>query len=91
MRKRTEKVVQLLNQLNEHQILFFTCHEHLLKYFNDEDIIRLHGEFIQWQSSNEGDAKGDIVRMTFIQSVSFVYYLITLYFHIGCLKSRRYE
>jgi len=39
--KRTDKVIQLLNELKQHQILFFTCHEHLLKYFNDEDIIYL--------------------------------------------------
>ena len=41
--KRTDKMIRLLNQLKQHQILFFTCHEHLLQYFNDEAIIRLQG------------------------------------------------
>lgn len=39
--KRTGKMMHLLKQLNGHQILFFTCHEHLLKYFNNEDVINL--------------------------------------------------
>ncbi len=42
--KRTDKMIRLLNQLKQHQILFFTCHEHLLQYFNDEAIIRLQGK-----------------------------------------------
>lgn len=41
-RKRTKKVLELLHGLHEHQILFFTCHEHLLSYFKAEEIIRLH-------------------------------------------------
>nr|WP_295973465.1 AAA family ATPase [uncultured Bacillus sp.] len=39
--KRTEKTIKLLKQLNGRQILFFTCHEHLLKHFKQEDVIHL--------------------------------------------------
>ncbi|WP_462408903.1 ATP-binding protein [Neobacillus sp. Marseille-QA0830] len=38
---RTEKVIHLLQQLGQNQILFFTCHKHLLPYFPKEHVIRL--------------------------------------------------
>ncbi|WP_223881748.1 ATP-binding protein [Niallia endozanthoxylica] len=39
---RTSKVTELLKQLKDHQILFFTCHEHLLQYFPEAEITRLN-------------------------------------------------
>ncbi len=39
--KRTEKVIELLTSLKQNQILFFTCHPHLLKYFPKGNILRL--------------------------------------------------
>jgi uncharacterized protein YhaN len=39
--KRTRKVIELLMKLNSNQILFFTCHAHLLKYFKKENILCL--------------------------------------------------
>ncbi|MCQ6273390.1 AAA family ATPase [Bacillus sp. V3B] len=38
---RTQKVSQLLKGLPDHQILFFTCHEHLLTYFQWAELIYL--------------------------------------------------
>lgn len=38
---RTSKVVELLKQLDGQQILFFTCHEHLLKYFQWAEVVHL--------------------------------------------------
>lgn len=37
--KRTEKVISLLKTLSGRQILFFTCHKHLLFFFTKEQII----------------------------------------------------
>ncbi|SFA80048.1 MULTISPECIES: AAA family ATPase [unclassified Bacillus (in: firmicutes)] len=39
--KRTSKIMQLLKKLNNNQILFYTCHKHMLKYFNESDILWL--------------------------------------------------
>jgi uncharacterized protein YhaN len=39
--RRTSKVVELLKQLDGQQVLFFTCHEHLLKYFQWAEVIHL--------------------------------------------------
>ncbi|MFP7295704.1 AAA family ATPase [Neobacillus niacini] len=39
---RTKKVMELLTSLNTNQILFFTCHAHLLPYFHEENIHYLH-------------------------------------------------
>ena len=39
--RRTSKVVELLKQLDGQQILFFTCHEHLLKYFQWAEVVQL--------------------------------------------------
>ena len=38
---RTSKVVELLKKLDGQQILFFTCHEHLLNYFQGADVVHL--------------------------------------------------
>ncbi|MEK3805807.1 AAA family ATPase [Bacillus sp. FSL H8-0547] len=41
-RERTGRVMELLRELSEHhQILFFTCQEHLLKLFHESDILDL--------------------------------------------------
>ncbi len=40
--KRTSKVVELLKRLEEHQVLFFTCHEHLLQYFQWAKVVHLN-------------------------------------------------
>lgn len=39
--KRTSKVMQLLKSLNNNQILFFTCHKHMLQFFHESDILWL--------------------------------------------------
>lgn len=41
---RTERVIRLLKGLEQYQILFFTCHQHLLKYFEEADIIDMEKE-----------------------------------------------
>lgn len=40
-RNRTEKMIDLLKDLKHNQILFFTCHSHLLEYFQEKDIYGL--------------------------------------------------
>ncbi|MDN3015166.1 AAA family ATPase [Paenibacillus sp. BSR1-1] len=44
---RTEKVIQLLNQLDGNQILFFTCHSHILHFFKKENVLRLEKGAVQ--------------------------------------------
>ncbi len=39
---RTKKVMELLTTLRTNQILFFTCHTHLLQYFLPENVQYLH-------------------------------------------------
>jgi uncharacterized protein YhaN len=39
--KRTERILNLLSKIKGHQILFFTCHSHLLSYFSEKQIIHL--------------------------------------------------
>ncbi|MFJ7728029.1 AAA family ATPase [Neobacillus sp. NPDC097160] len=39
--KRTHKVIELLKRLKRNQILFFTCHSHLLQHFRRENILSL--------------------------------------------------
>jgi uncharacterized protein YhaN len=39
---RTKKVMELLTTLRTNQILFFTCHTHLLQYFQPENVQSLH-------------------------------------------------
>jgi uncharacterized protein YhaN len=38
---RTEKMLSLLSNIKDHQILFFTCHSHLLHYFSQNQLIDL--------------------------------------------------
>ncbi len=38
---RTEKVIELLKSLKQNQILFFTCHPHLLHFFDKENVLQL--------------------------------------------------
>lgn len=46
-RNRVEKVISILQTLqNTHQIIFFTCHEYLLSYFNQESITKLNARNI---------------------------------------------
>lgn len=45
--KRTQKVIDLLKLLQQNQILFFTCHEHLLSSFEKENILYLKNGAIQ--------------------------------------------
>ena len=44
---RTKKVIKLLQTLKNNQILFFTCHSHLLQYFQKENIEHLHKSNIE--------------------------------------------
>ncbi|WHZ04451.1 AAA family ATPase [Neobacillus sp. YX16] len=39
---RTKKVMELLTKFEHNQILFFTCHTHLLQYFQPEKVLYLH-------------------------------------------------
>lgn len=41
---RTEKMISLLKNLSDRQILFFTCHKHLLPYFQEEQIRSVKNE-----------------------------------------------
>jgi uncharacterized protein YhaN len=38
---RSERVLKLLSNLTDHQVLFFTCHSHLLNYFSQDQLIEL--------------------------------------------------
>lgn len=40
--KRAQKVISLLQQLKQNQVLFFTCHQHLLPHFNKYEILHLN-------------------------------------------------
>ncbi|MBP2241070.1 uncharacterized protein YhaN [Cytobacillus eiseniae] len=42
--KRTEKVISLLKSLKNRQILLFTCHQHLLPSFKEEQILYVNHE-----------------------------------------------
>lgn len=37
--ERVERVFKLLKEMKNNQILFFTCHDHLLKYLQDQTVI----------------------------------------------------
>ncbi|MCA1030873.1 AAA family ATPase [Bacillus timonensis] len=46
--KRITRVIELLTRISEsHQILFFTCHEHLLEKFKDANIIQLENGVVE--------------------------------------------
>lgn len=47
-KKRTKKMIDLLKSLKNNQILFFTCHEHLLNYFGKENILSLNKGAVQF-------------------------------------------
>jgi uncharacterized protein YhaN len=38
---RLERVLKLLSKIKDHQVLFFTCHSHLLNYFSQNQLIEL--------------------------------------------------
>jgi uncharacterized protein YhaN len=38
---RTERIIGLLREMSNNQILLFTCHRHLLEYFNEDEILNL--------------------------------------------------
>jgi uncharacterized protein YhaN len=38
---RTARIIRLLREMSNNQILIFTCHRHLLEYFSDEEILNL--------------------------------------------------
>ncbi|MEH7494676.1 ATP-binding protein [Neobacillus niacini] len=44
---RTKKVLELLAKLQNNQILFFTCHTHLLPYFHPENVMYLHKDNVE--------------------------------------------
>jgi len=39
--KRTERIIGLLREMPNNQILFFTCHRHVLDYFKNDEILNL--------------------------------------------------
>jgi uncharacterized protein YhaN len=45
--RRTKLVFKLLHKLKQNQILFFTCHEHLLSFLPNENILRLEKGAVQ--------------------------------------------
>ncbi|WP_077211096.1 ATP-binding protein [Bacillus dakarensis] len=42
---RTQRVIKLLRNLEGNQVLFFTCHQHLLKHFDKNQIIFMNEQF----------------------------------------------
>ncbi|WP_191992103.1 ATP-binding protein [Peribacillus tepidiphilus] len=43
--KRTKKAIELICELSkQHQIIFFTCHEHILSYFDSSSVISMRFE-----------------------------------------------
>jgi uncharacterized protein YhaN len=45
--KRTQKVIELLKRVGRNQILFFTCHKHLLQLFQKEHVLSLEKGAVQ--------------------------------------------
>jgi uncharacterized protein YhaN len=45
--KRTEKVIELLKGMKRNQLLFFTCHKHLLPFFQRENVLFLEKGAVQ--------------------------------------------
>jgi uncharacterized protein YhaN len=39
--QRTERMIRLLREMGSNQILFFTCHRHLLDHFENAEIVKL--------------------------------------------------
>jgi uncharacterized protein YhaN len=44
---RTKKVLELLKKLEYNQILFFTCHHHLLQHFQKENVLYLNNGVVE--------------------------------------------
>ncbi|WP_075981534.1 ATP-binding protein [Bacillus massilinigeriensis] len=44
---RTGKMIHLLKNIKGHQILFFTCHQHMISCFHPKEVIQLHKSSIQ--------------------------------------------
>ncbi|WP_019153361.1 ATP-binding protein [Robertmurraya massiliosenegalensis] len=38
---RTSKIIELVKGMRNNQILFFTCHQHLLNYFHEKEILKM--------------------------------------------------
>ena len=45
--KRTQRMMELLKNTKQNQILFFTCHQHLLDYFSNTDTLFLQKGAVQ--------------------------------------------
>ncbi|MDR7001301.1 AAA family ATPase [Neobacillus niacini] len=45
--RRTQKIIELLKSLKQNQILFFTCHTHLLSNFSHENILLLNKGIVE--------------------------------------------
>ncbi len=45
--KRSRKIMELLKNIQQNQILFFTCHQHLLDYFSNTDTLFLQKGAVQ--------------------------------------------
>ncbi|WP_026574450.1 ATP-binding protein [Bacillus sp. UNC438CL73TsuS30] len=45
--RRTQKIIELLKSLKQNQILFFTCHTHLLQNFSHENILLLNKGIVE--------------------------------------------
>ena len=45
--RRTQKIIELLKNLKQNQILFFTCHTHLLSNFSYENILLLNKGIVE--------------------------------------------
>lgn len=51
---RTAKVIQLLKSMKNNQVLFFTCHQHVLSHFNKENVISMEEAARKATYSSEG-------------------------------------
>lgn len=38
---RSANIIELLKQIKSNQVLFFTCHQHILEHFEREDVLRI--------------------------------------------------
>lgn len=45
--RRTQRVMELLKTIKNNQILFFTCHTHLLQYFQEENVLKLQKSTVE--------------------------------------------
>ncbi|PLR89949.1 ATP-binding protein [Bacillus sp. T33-2] len=42
--KRTRRIMELLRKFSDNQVLFFTCHRHLLENFHSDEVYNLEGK-----------------------------------------------